>query len=437
MPTYIEQMLHEHHKLFHNPVLKLGELHYHILKSVDAVENLKKEDKEFSKEIGHDEIHWWVFYKETDLKNLKNRTKKALESFQKIKEDSIKLRDSLKPKLYSQLIESMKNFCIEHETEIQVLLDYVKWLDEKDPRAPSILFTYRVWGSTRMGDRTISISKRDEESVINLCTEIALGLRESFHGPTVGRIFNEVSYEIFESLQPEDYSNPISISEEVVITRASNDILREVAEYFEFLRNSLRNILLEIDEFETSANILHNDGFWRSFVKAVITLPIENNLWDFKETLAMWKTGGEIKKEKEVEFCEDVASFANRDGGVLIIGITNQIPRNIVGLDDLENKVKNAKDVLHNRIDCERVFTHFYPLVLKDEDDIERKCLLIVIKRVMDAVGVRNEKDQFTYPARNETGIIRLTQREISNTKIGLKHDDYQFLSTLETNYSK
>lgn len=438
MSMNVEKVLQEHTKLFENPMSKIGEIHCTILKSQKIVEDQRRDDKDFETEIGYDEIHWWVFYKEKDLKELKSETKEALETFQKMKEDSVKLRQSLQPKRYSELIDGMKRFCVEHESEIQILLDYVKWLEQRDPRALYMLFTYRVWGSTRRGDRTIIIGENYGNGAINAGTEVALGLRTGYQGPVIGAIFSNISYEHFESMQPEDYSlKPIVISEEEVMSRASAEILIDMSEYFEFLRNSLRNILLEIDEFETSDNILHNDNFWKSFVRKVMTLSIENKLWDFKEILPMWNAKGEVRKEKEVEFAEDVASFGNTKGGVLIIGISNQIPRKVVGIDDLENRIKYAKDVILHRIDSESDYTHFQPLVLKDENNVERTCLLIVIKRMMNVVGVRNEKDQFTYPIRNETGITRVTRNEVNNSKIGLKHNDYQFLSTLETNYSK
>lgn len=429
-------ILEEHYKLFQQPILKVGELHQQILRSVESVENQKRKDKEFVIEIGRDEIHWWVFYKETNPKELKIRTKEALVGLQKIKEDSVKLRDSLQPKHYSELIEGIKNFCMDHQTEIQTLLDYVIWLNKKDPCAPSILFTYRVWGSTRMGDRTITTHNRNEMDVIKALVEIALGLRNPYHGLTVVRVFSEIIYDIFESAYPEDYSKPITISEETVVTRASQEILREMSEYFEFLRNSLRNILLEIDAYEKSMHLIHNDGFWRSFIYKVIQNPIERHLWDFKETLAMWEMSGEMKRKKEFEFCEDVACFANNEGGVLIVGITDGIPRKIVGINDLENRVKSAKDSIRKRTDYPKDFTYFHPLVLKDENNVERACLLIVIKRTEGVVGVKREQGSFTYPFRSETGITRLTHDKIFRMKIALKHDDYEFLSALETSYS-
>lgn len=448
MSANIKKMLQEHYKLFESPISKIGELHYNILKSQAVVDEQKRSDKSFEEEIGRDEIHWWIFYKEKDLKELKNKTEKVLERFQRVKEDSAKLRQSLRPKNYPELIDNMKKFCVDHESEIQALLDYVNWLAAKDLRAVIMLFSYRVWGSTRMGDRTIPVSKKDEKTMVNACIEIALGLRRSLHGPMISRMFNDVSYEIYESMQPEDYSIPIAIPWGEVVFRASNEILLEMAEYFEFLRNSLRNILLEIEEYEISDNILHDDKFWKSFVRKVMTLPVENMKWDFKETLAMWETRGTMKKKKEVEFCEDIASFANMHGGILIIGISNKIPRKVIGLNDLENKMKYAKDVIQKGISYPRDLTHFQVLALEDEAGEEKLCLLIIAKHAMEVVGVKNEKvlntDSIrgtiivpTYPIRNETGTTRVSVSDISNAKMHLKHDNYRFLTSLETNYTK
>jgi len=306
MSIEVEKSLQEHYKLFDIPMSKIGEMHYQILESDMMVDKQKEEDEGFKTEIGRDEIHWWVYRKEKDLNDFKNRTENALVSFQKMKEDSVKLRQFLQPKRYSELIYGIRNFCVQHESEIQALQNYVKWLAEKDPRAPSILFTYRVWGSTRLGERTIPISKQEKKIVVNACIETTLGLRMWFHGPTLARTFSDVQYEKFESMQPEDYSTPVIIPEDVVVSRASNEILSNMSEYFECLRNSLRNILLEIEEFETSENILHSNKFWESFVRKVMTLPVETMKWDFKRTLGMWEAKGNDKKKKEREFCEDV-----------------------------------------------------------------------------------------------------------------------------------
>ena len=157
--------------------------------------------------------------------------------------------------------------------------------------------------------------------------------------------------------------------------------------------------------------------------------------------------GNEQEKEKEIEFCEDVASFANMQGGVLIIGISNQTPRKVIGLDDLENKMKYAKDIIRKGINNARSFTHFQVLPLEDEQGMEKLCLLIIIKQTMDVVEVNNKKVIKkgsttstiilpTYPIRSETGITRVSRHDVSNSKKHLEHDNHQFIILLETNYS-
>jgi len=452
MYEIIDEMLKEHHKLFENPVSKVGELHYKILESDIIVEKERHSDKGVDEEIGRDEIHWWIFYKEKDLKELKSKTEKVLESAQKIKEDSVKLKEMLFVKKYSKLIDEIKKFCVEHELQIQSLIDYVDWLSEKDPKAPIMLFNYRILGSTRMGDRRINIFKRSKEITIKACTEIVLGLRRSYHGPTVGRVCNNVLGDILDSKDPEDYETPIKIPLDEVAIKTSHEVLHEMLDYFVCLRDALRNILLEIKEYEVSESILYDDNFWRSFVKKVMVLPVENMRWDFKRALGMWMTKNSMKKKKEVEFCEDVASFANMEGGVLIIGISNKIPRNVTGIEDLENKMKYAKDVIMKGVSYHRELTHFHVLTLEDKSGIEKQCLLIIIKKTMLSVSVNKVEpikhdEAFgsisgtqilpIYTIRNETGITRVERNKIDDSKRHLKHDSYEFLKSLEPNFAE
>ena len=112
MYSNIEKMLQEHSNLFEYPISKIGELHYKILKSKKIVDDQRKKDIDFDKEIGLDEIHWWVFYKETDLKELKNNTNRVLESSQKIKDKSVELKRSSRSKKYPELINQIKNFVL-------------------------------------------------------------------------------------------------------------------------------------------------------------------------------------------------------------------------------------------------------------------------------------------------------------------------------------
>jgi hypothetical protein len=114
-----------------------------------------------------------------------------------------------------------------------------------------------------------------------------------------------------------------------VVRLASRLAFEEFAEYFELVRDSLRNILLDVAKFVEQRDFVNDDAFWQSFIqKAIQTKKSENSLWDFKETLTMWHTGTKSEPEQtkaKVTFAEDVASFANAHGGVLIIGVTMSV----------------------------------------------------------------------------------------------------------------
>ena len=434
------EMLREHNVLFENPVTKMGEIHRKLLEAEILVEEKRHNDKE----LGEDEIHWWIFLKERNIVELKAKTQQVLQSAQKLKEEATTLRKSLIPKEYSDIINGLKKFCITYEPEIQNYLDYVDWLASKDPMAVIIIYNYRVWGSTRRGDRRIVPDSERKEATMKRCVEIALGLRQYMQVPAIVRQYYDVDYDQFQDMDPEDYNKRTEFPWDLVISRSANEILVDVEDYFKGLRDACRDILSEIREYEDSVHILHDDNFWKSFVRHVMDIPVENMLWDFKETLPIWQKDNVSKKKKRRNVCEFIASFANMKGGVLIIGISDQMPRQIVGLEDVENKVKHIKDVIRTDLDYENDLTHFKILHFEKEDKI---CLLIIIKSAMRPVGVFMKKflksgDALNslitsyYPIRNETGTVNITHTKFRNDKPGMKHDSFDFVTTLYTNYS-
>jgi hypothetical protein len=149
--------------MFSNSSQKLGEIHWFLQKALIERKNrsfipgIKIVLTPFGKEVGIDEISWWVFKKEKDNAELERRTKEALAAVQRLKDDSLALKDEYDPISYEQLIIDLNEFNDAHQSEITVLHDYVVWLSDKDLLAPVILFTYRVWGSTPQSDRAVEI----------------------------------------------------------------------------------------------------------------------------------------------------------------------------------------------------------------------------------------------------------------------------------------
>jgi hypothetical protein len=191
-------MLDDHAKvhdlLVSDSTLKLGQIHEALLKSEEIMNSKRWTVKsgsmatilsgvtKFGKEVGADEIHWWIFQKETDVDQLAARSRTALDAVQVLKEATSKLKEH-EPDSYKNLLMTLKEFADLHRERINVLHDYVHWLSQQDALAPNILFTYRVWGSTRRSDRMLRLTQEeqsdsDNRSLLTLA-EIVLGVRNA------------------------------------------------------------------------------------------------------------------------------------------------------------------------------------------------------------------------------------------------------------------
>jgi hypothetical protein len=429
--------------VFSPSTLMLGEIHWHILRASrlmyekTVVETRHGESglivqqgvTEFGKDVGRDEIDWWVFRKEHDLQELRERTSRTLNAAQQLKKASDLLDRGERPETYGELLQILRRFAEEHAAEIITLRDYVLWLASRDVLAPKILFTYRVWGSTRMGDREprFDPGEKPTKDTIERVTEIVLGLASSSGTPTLFRAEYEIGAEMWERVHDEESAN-FTIATSRIVKRASAMVFEECAEYFEFIRESLRDIIFDIDKFIEQRDFVNDDAFWRAFIVKVSQTPkVELLLWDCKETLTMWH----VKKEPErnqakVTFCEDVANFANARGGVLIIGVTDH--REIVGIRELESKLKFAADVLAKHLEYPREMWRLRQIVVPGKDGADKVCVVVVIAQACEPVGVNDGAGRYTYPVRRETGLTRVARDEILNPKIHIKSDNYDFL---------
>jgi hypothetical protein len=120
-----------HDVLFSDATIKLGEIHWALLKSASAMDSKRwrqirgtigsrNEDTDFGKEVGRDEIHWWIFKKEGDVDELLARTERTLESAQTLKNASAKLKTK-EPKSYRDLLLTLKDLAEKHRAEIDSL----------------------------------------------------------------------------------------------------------------------------------------------------------------------------------------------------------------------------------------------------------------------------------------------------------------------------
>ena len=191
--------------------------------------------------------------------------------------------------------------------------------------------------------------------------------------------------------------------------------------------------MLDARKMKEQYQLFNSDKFWREFIpKAVKAKTAETQLWDFKETLTVWHVKGEDERRKAKITCaEDVASFANASGGVLIVGVTDK--REIVGVGDgkdLENRLRVAREVLAAHIKYDNDIASFRQVGVGEEGK-EKMCLVVVISKAYKAVAVRHEDGRFSYPVRRETGIARVSIDDLSS-RIHEKSDKRDFMIELE-----
>ncbi|MCK4477681.1 ATP-binding protein [Candidatus Bathyarchaeota archaeon] len=448
VPNGYEDEIKCHDELFSGSSWEIGKIHWYIQKADTEMDsrceirkkgehsNVLLEVTPFGEEVGTDEINWWVYRRETEVEELRKKTEVVLSSAQKLKEDSFALKSKSAPKSYSDLIRKIHNFTKDHKKEIHDLYDYVLWLHEKDVLAPRILFAYRVWGSTRLSERVIRITANtidEDHETVKKCVEVALGLRiDQIY--TIGTVYSDIFYEIAESLDDE-YPGPIPVPpKQRVLGRTFHRVLSELATYFEFLRQSLRNIILDIEKYNDQMKLLYRESFWKSFImKAMSSNRIENQLWDFKATLEMWHPRHREREKAEFKFCEQIASFANTNGGVLIIGVTDEPPRRILGVQDMENRIKDAKNVLRRHVNYNTGFTHCQQIPMKDEDGRDKSCLAIAVAQTKDVISVKDQTGKISCPIRTETGLERSSYEKIKDSKKNIPSDNYRFILNLYT----
>jgi hypothetical protein len=183
----------------------------------------RSELTEFGEEVGRDEIHWWVFKKESEIDTLRDRSQSTLAAADRLKVAAMKLK-SYRPPSYDTLLQTLREFATVHSNDIQVIHDYLTWLRSRNELAPSILFTYRVWGSSRRGDRWLDVEgaspSNESETTMRLLTEIAFGLRTGgVKLSQYDRAIWAVGGEIYER-DPENCDN-IDIPVDEVVSRAS------------------------------------------------------------------------------------------------------------------------------------------------------------------------------------------------------------------------
>ena len=436
----------KHDVLFTDNGLKLGKILWYLLSADQEMaerthvqETTEQGPRPFPKrtpfgeEVGNDEIFWWIYRKESNIEEFRTKVANTLGSAQTLRERVRKL-DASNIQTYDKLVETLAQFIDTHKKQIADVYEFVLWLHERDSLAPVILFTYRVWGSSRMSDRFFDIqgSSIDSEpdGTVERLTEIACGL---FRRGDYTRFYEmmDIDYAIYES-DPEN-SQPRHIPQQEIDSRTARRVIREFDVFWEFLRNSLRNIELDIEKYLSERDLLKSESFWANFImKAKDPSRVESTLWDFKQSLSIWHTTGPERQKAQIDFCKLVAAFANRDGGAIVVGVHDET-RAVEGVPQMENRMKSISEVVERYIGYPRInaLVHLQQVPMEEAGKAST-CLVVAVAQSEDVVSVKNLAGAYYYPDRDQTGVANRDLPYLQTRKVHLKAgDNYGFVKTL------
>lgn len=198
-----------------------------------------------------------------------------------------------------------------------------------------------------------------------------------------------------------------------------------------------RNLDMDISKYRLQQSLIFDEDFWIKFIRKLIEdNKIETDLWDFKKTLNFWeiKEIQELNRSK-IKFCQHIASLANNQGGVLIVGISDRIPRKIIGLEfkSLEDRVRDLKKLIKNRTMYNEDFVKIQQIKLKDNNNSEKICLIIAIAQTMKVIGVLQDDGSYIYKKRIGASSETVNPNEIRESKQKVYSDNFNYLITLKS----
>jgi hypothetical protein len=422
----------EHEKLHELKAAQaLGLAHYQILKAENDWFHLcYEEPKEvldpiretaFGSAVGAFEIYWLSNHID-NISDFEIKVKQINDNLIKLKREAEKISKEFEETEYGLIVDRLVQFTRENEEEIIAFTEVINWLAQVDVLGPQLFFLVQrgSWSSTQASYRMLTRELGPlTPDVHNKCIDIVFGLFTN----------NMYTYESVMSdryMELEDYmvyENPsYVIIYDSVKNRIRHTIMQEFYTYFEKMRVSC-DLIIDILSRYIYNDIVFNDDFLIKFItESIKREEMETRLWDFKRTIDAWHNP-RIEKLK-IDFMKNLAAYANRDGGILVVGISDD--RNIIGVDDLEGKIQQSRDWIKSYMgemqDKIRIITS-----VVNNGTSKNILLLFVMKQTKDKVVVKDGVSEL-YLIRDETKIAPISSRELDELKKDIVDDNYLFV---------
>ena len=170
---------------------------------------------------------------------------------------------------------------------------------------------------------------------------------------------------------------------------------------------------------------------------------IENQYIDYKEIFSFWdeELPKEQRKQEIIEFKKDVCSFANAEGGYIIVGISdkNGLPDEIIGIDVRGgNKDKFERDIKEKLANIQpkipSVKVHFV--------ELENGKYIVIIEIIVDSFApyvYNSGNDTFDFVCRYGNGKRRMSYNQVMrmfNQSLIMKKEIEAFRQSRVQHYS-
>lgn len=193
---------------------------------------------------------------------------------------------------------------------------------------------------------------------------------------------------------------------------------------------------IDIEKITEEQNLIDNENFWAKIIMNMKEKKFETKLWDFKKTLDFWHISDpQIKRDKKIEFCEKIAAFGNSDGGLIIIGITDEIPRKIEGTNPTENDLNDLKNLILDLITPSKDFVKIKLVPINDNDENKKYLLFFIIAQTSDVLGVKHDNDTIKYVIRMTSGTKPVDPQVVKDLKKNVKRDNYNYIYILKERF--
>jgi len=220
-------------------------------------------------------------------------------------------------------------------------------IEKLETGALTLFYNYPVWPNSAFTERLDSNFfdqyEHDTETLEREITNHFLGLRFSFIYQWEDA-FNEIDERRYEAY--EQYYSGSSYFEEDVLSITRYKVFDSLEETWKYLRNAIDQTISWVDEILMNQMLIQDSNFLLWLVNRLRIETAENELFDFKREFSFWSPRLPVHKisSKQTEMIKLISSFANRNGGILIIGVEDDRTDGIRKLHDIgfsEKEIEN------------------------------------------------------------------------------------------------